>query len=85
MTYQERKAARREHFEKNVKGWKLVKCTACNGSGYYDNCIRGRVPKCSSCEGTGKTAVNPKEYAEIIAEENLRSVRYSEFLKQQDI
>ena len=34
-TYLERKAERVAHFEKYVKGWKLVKCTACNGSGRY--------------------------------------------------
>ena len=36
-----------------LKGYVYRKCTACNGSGYYDNHIRGRIPKCSSCHGTG--------------------------------
>ncbi len=29
---------------------KLVKCLACNGTGYYDH---NGSPKCSSCNGTG--------------------------------
>lgn len=61
--FHNRKQERREYFEKYVKGWKLVTCGACNGSGYYDNCIRGRIPKCSSCNGTGKERVpSPKTY-----------------------
>jgi len=28
-----------------------VRCTACNGSGHYDN---DGSPKCGSCNGTGK-------------------------------
>lgn len=63
-SFHERKKARKEYFERFVKGWKLVTCGACAGSGYYDNCIRGRVPKCACCEGTGKERVSPKEYEE---------------------
>ena len=37
MDFKERKQKRIEHFEKYVKGWKQRPCTACNGSGYYDN------------------------------------------------
>jgi DnaJ-class molecular chaperone len=59
--FQERKQQRIEHFENNVKGWKLRPCTACNGSGYYDNTIRGRIPKCGSCGGTGKERYKPSE------------------------
>ena len=51
--YWQRKKERTLLFDK-IKGKKLVICTACSGSGYYDTCIRGRVPKCASCEGTGK-------------------------------
>jgi hypothetical protein len=58
-TFHERKAERRAYFEKYVKGWKLERCIACNGSGYYDHCIRGRTPECSSCDGTGKSRVKP--------------------------
>lgn len=33
---------------------KTLKCYACAGSGYYDNTDKyGRVPRCSSCNGTG--------------------------------
>jgi RecJ-like exonuclease len=62
--YHRDKAARKEHYEKYVKGWKQVPCTACNGSGYYDYTDRrGRTPKCSACDGTGKEQVSPAEYA----------------------
>ncbi|TYO65477.1 hypothetical protein FXV83_16205 [Bradyrhizobium hipponense] len=57
MDYHERKALRRQHFEQNVKGWKLVKCSACNGSGYYDN---DGSPPCSACNGRGKVATRPQ-------------------------
>lgn len=54
--YFERKQKRTEWFFKYVYKNKLVTCTACNGSGYYDNTDQhGRTPECSSCEGTGKT------------------------------
>ncbi len=36
-----------------LKGYRYKKCGACNGSGHYDTCIRGKIPKCSSCHGTG--------------------------------
>ena len=54
----ERKQKRIEHFEKNVKGWKQRPCTACNGSGYYDD---NGSPKCGACNGTGKEMYNPKK------------------------
>jgi hypothetical protein len=61
MDFNQRKQLRKEHFEKNVKGWKLKPCLACNGSGYYDNFIGGRIPKCSSCKGPQeKKNINPK-------------------------
>lgn len=50
-TWHERKKFRTEYFWKYVYKWKLRKCIACNGSGYYDNTSS---PKCSACEGTGK-------------------------------
>lgn len=49
--YRQRKQQRIEYYRKYVFGWKLRKCTACNGSGYYDH---NGSPKCSSCNGTGK-------------------------------
>jgi hypothetical protein len=42
-TFHERKAIRAEHFQRFVFGWRLTRCTACNGSGFYDHCIRGRT------------------------------------------
>ena len=56
MNFHERKAARKEHYKRFVYGFKLRKCGACNGSGYYDN---AGSPKCSSCNGTGKQRVKP--------------------------
>ena len=56
MTWAERKAERREYFERFVRGWKQVICTACNGSGRYDH---NGSPPCSLCKGTGKIKVPP--------------------------
>lgn len=61
MNFKDRKQRRKEHYEKYVKGWKLRPCIACNGSGYYDNFIGGRIPKCSACSGTGRESYLPKE------------------------
>ena len=47
-TFKTRKQARAVYYESFVKGWKLVDCTACSGSGYY--CGK----PCGACEGTGK-------------------------------
>jgi len=49
--FQKAKAERRANFFKYVYGWKKRKCSACNGSGYYD---ARNSPKCGGCEGTGK-------------------------------
>ena len=54
--YQKRKKARTEYYKKYVEGWKLEKCGACNGSGYYDH---NESPKCGACNGTGKTRCKP--------------------------
>jgi len=51
-----RKAERRQHFERYVKGWKLQTCTACSGSGLYDH---NGSPRCGCCNGTGKMRVAP--------------------------
>lgn len=48
--YHKRKLERTERYYKN-NGQKLVTCTACNGSGRYDNT---GSPKCNCCNGTGK-------------------------------
>lgn len=55
-TFNERKQARKEYHDKYVKGWKQRPCTACNGSGRYDN---NGSPKCGSCDGTGKEFYKP--------------------------
>ena len=55
-TWLERKAARRAHYDRYVRGWRLVMCIACMGSGRYDH---NGSPPCSSCEGTGKERVPP--------------------------
>ena len=49
--YRARKAERKAYYEKHTYKKKLQKCTACNGSGYYDH---NGSPKCGSCDGTGK-------------------------------
>jgi DnaJ-class molecular chaperone len=49
-TYQDRKAARKERYDRE-HGVKMVTCTACSGSGYYD---AGGSPSCGACGGTGK-------------------------------
>lgn len=56
MNFHERKKQRKDHFEKNEKGWKDKYCTACNGSGYYDH---NGSPKCGACNGTGKEKYKP--------------------------
>ena len=54
MGFRDRKKERKEYYEKYI-GKKLVRCTACSGSGYYDMCDKKSRPiKCSCCEGTGK-------------------------------
>ena len=54
-SFQERKKIRKKYYESNIKGWKLRTCTACSGSGYYDNCDqKGNPTKCNNCNGTGK-------------------------------
>lgn len=60
LTWAERKKIRTEYYYSHVYQHKLVNCLACNGSGYYDH---DGSPLCSSCEGTGKERVSPKDYA----------------------
>lgn len=57
-TYWSDKEIRRKHYEKYIKGWKTRPCTACNGSGHYDN---NSSPKCQGCEppGSGKERYKP--------------------------
>lgn len=51
MDWIARKKARKEHYQRFVMGKKFVTCTACNGSGHYDN---DKSPPCACCNGTGK-------------------------------
>ena len=61
--FKSRKAARTAYYKRFIEGWKLIPCSACNGSGWYDNTDKhGRQPKCGCCEGTGKERVSPTEY-----------------------
>ena len=53
MDFKEKKKLRSDKFKKSF-GKKLIPCSACNGSGYYDTTINGKIPKCESCAGTGK-------------------------------
>lgn len=46
----EAKLHRTRHFFRHVYGWRKRPCTACNGSGHYDN---DGSPDCSGCDGTG--------------------------------
>ena len=55
MGFRQRKQQRKEYYEKHIYGKKLIACTACSGSGYYDACDKEGEPiKCGCCEGTGK-------------------------------
>ena len=51
MNFRERKEERKRKYWLQTHGWKLRPCTACSGSGIYDNT---GSPKCGSCNGTGK-------------------------------
>lgn len=55
-TFSERKAQRTDHYRRFVHGWKQRPCTACDGSGYYDN---DGSPPCGACDGTGKELFKP--------------------------
>lgn len=55
--YHRAKQFRIDYFNNYVKGWKLRDCTACNGSGYYDN---SGSPSCASCDGTGRERYKPE-------------------------
>lgn len=49
--YHKRKQARKEYYLKYIYGWRQRPCTACNGSGYWDNTDS---PACAGCNGSGK-------------------------------
>lgn len=48
--YHQRKAERAKSYQAQ-HGLKLVRCTACNGSGRYDH---NGSPPCGACDGTGR-------------------------------
>lgn len=50
-SFHERKEERKAYYKKYVEGWKIRKCSACNGSGCYDH---NGSPACGACDGTGK-------------------------------
>jgi hypothetical protein len=61
ITFRERKAERTGYFLRFVFGWKLRVCTACNGSGHYDN---DGSPACDECDGSGRARYRgPKDIA----------------------
>lgn len=64
MDFHERKGARKEHYEKYIKGWKKRPCTACNGSGRYDN---NGSPRCGACDGTGNELYKPENQIDKIS------------------
>lgn len=52
------KVARATYYFKYIYGWKQRPCSACGGSGRYDD---NGSPKCDVCNGTGKeTYPGPK-------------------------
>jgi len=54
-TFQERKAKRTQYFYDHVYKNKLVVCSACSGSGWYDSCRpNGDSIPCGGCDGKGK-------------------------------
>jgi len=55
--FRERKERRKKwYFEQEYKR-KLVPCTSCGGSGYYDST---GSPPCGSCDGIGKMKGDPQ-------------------------
>ena len=60
--FHERKRWRKEYYMRFVYRWKERPCTACNGSGYYDN--DGSSP-CEGCDGTGKERYKEKNMKDV--------------------
>jgi len=59
-TFHERKAARAA-----LQGLKSESCVACMGTGRYDST---GTPRCSACNGTGKTCIDPDRYIPTVAD-----------------
>ncbi len=63
-----RKCWRALRYYRDIHGVKLRACTACNGSGYYDN---NGSPKCGGCDGTCKEDYRgPKWSVDAFEKEN---------------
>lgn len=65
-----RKSERRKDYFCRRYGWRQCACLACNGSGKYDWARRGRIPDCSSCNGTGRSlfkALSSLEFRENLS------------------
>lgn len=73
MDFRERKAARKEYYEKYLKGWKLHTCGACSGSGYYDH---NGSPPCGNCEGNGKERCPPTSEENKMSNYTIRGLKY---------
>ena len=69
MSFLSRKTERTKHYFDSVYKHKLQICTACSGSGRYDN---DGSPNCGCCDGTGKTLYKVRgtilEYARVVIE-----------------
>jgi hypothetical protein len=69
ISWAKRKASRTEYFQRFVYGWRTKECSACSGSGYYDDT---GSPKCGACDGTGKEVYRgPKSYLVSLAAKDL--------------
>lgn len=71
MTWADRKRQRIEHFWRHKYRFQQRKCSACNGSGKYDD---GRGRDCGGCDGTRDERVRSIE-AEAEARAHLANAR----------
>lgn len=63
MYFVEDKITRTNNFFKFKFGHKKTKCTACNGSGYYDH---DGSPDCGCCDGTGYDLTRSKKGKQLM-------------------
>ena len=63
MGFRESKIARTNRYFKDIYGYKLRDCTACSGSGEYDEF---HSPPCGVCNGTGKETYPSQKALDII-------------------
>jgi hypothetical protein len=64
MDHKAYKKARKDHYLRFVHGWKLMRCSACSGSGRYDH---NGSPPCGACSGSGKERISPTDFLEWVA------------------